>query len=482
MNIGTVDFATPTFEQSNPGISASEAINKMINEGIQTYYAQPMAQQDLAKAQYNNQILGAQAQYAQPNAQYNNQILGAQAQYAIPMAKADLGYKEAQIPYLGSETNLNNIEAQYTPQKYALQQQMMTYRNQRFGQGQAFYRLFMATPPNLRATLIAQHPDDYQAMIEASANQALNSPVSQGGYGLSQGNNSIPQQSAPVPIGNPAMASRIAGNKNQYNLGVNNPVPNQSQIPNTQYQIPVNANNATTGQYPIPVNNTNNNLPQNSLVNNNKPNYFHSTPDQINQLQSSAQMLANKGLTSPKLTDRYQQGLALGNLLNEPKVNDMFNVLAKYSGLQGSANAQIDRFSNPQDFADYQSAKVQLPAIISGGIKMIEGMPTSDAGMKSAYSAFKMAQDLVGTNPDAAMKYYNNGKQLVDAELASLQKAANPVFNVNRITPSVPFSLNSKVPRGTSNGMVRVLTPDGRRLKISQSNLQSALKMGAKVI
>lgn len=197
-------------------------------------------------------------------------------------------------------------------------------------------------------------------------------------------------------------------------------------------------------------------------------------------VQKEAAMTVNKKIAGGKITDRYQAGIALENLVNSPEAQGSFKTLANYSGIEGAAKAKYQSFFNPPAYLQYKSATNQFNNLVSGSLKVLEGYPSTDQGISNAKGYFQDAQAILPTNPKAAMDYFNKGRALLTAETGALKGAAEPVFPVN--DPRFSGSSANNATKSTDTGVIRVTAPDGTKGTIPAKNLQAALKAGYKQV
>src|SRR5262249_41312425 len=134
---------------------------------------------------------------------------------------------------------------------------------------------------------------------------------------------------------------------------------------------------------------------------------FQATPQSTAQLQKAGELEANAKLTTGKTRTRAEAGVALEAMLNQPVVRQSFDTLAQYSGMMGKGMAYVKRFTNSEEYAKIQSAQEQVQRVLAGSIGTLEGYPTSDFGAQQGLHFFKMAQQYIANNPQAAYNYFN---------------------------------------------------------------------------
>lgn len=164
-------------------------------------------------------------------------------------------------------------------------------------------------------------------------------------------------------------------------------------------------------------------------------------------VQKTAQVSANQSLTTNAQKNRLQAGQALENFLAQPGQVNALNTLAQYSGVEGRLRAQMERVNNPSAYLAYQNANEQLPTIIAGGLKVLEGYPSTDSSIQRVTNYFKGAQGLLKSDPAAAAQYIQQGLQFIRDENAAMQSVNQPIFNTGNIyrTPNqtAPKSSNA---------------------------------------
>jgi hypothetical protein len=69
--------------------------------------------------------------------------------------------------------------------------------------------------------------------------------------------------------------------------------------------------------------------------------------------------------------------------------------------------------------------------LITGGLKYLENMPTTDNTVREGKKFFDLAQKNIGNNPQAASNYLYQGLNFISAESESIKKQAQPFFKTN---------------------------------------------------
>lgn len=108
MAIGPMSFRRIGFEEANPFMQGALKSQEIAKNAL-------MTPQELQAAMLANMIAKAQAQYAEPT------------------AKAEMEYKQAQTPYLQSQTQRQQIQNQYLPEQLRLGNENVQLTNQYMG-------------------------------------------------------------------------------------------------------------------------------------------------------------------------------------------------------------------------------------------------------------------------------------------------------------------------------------------------------------
>ena len=407
---------------------------------LQGYAAPRMTREAMLSAQLqnasrnlSNQKMQAESPYwgpmsaAQASAMdLANQRSGALLPFAAPTAQADLDQTRAsiqdilqgKIPLERAQAGMVNVQAKYLPEK--LQQQ-----ENRFGPEFQFLKFVQSMPAETRNAFLADHMDEY--------NQALSS---------------------------------VASRMKQYQQGTPSELPVSDKQKNNLKNLFGDQKDLTVDPEAL-------------------KNPFRNTAQQTQTASNIAKMVVNKSLTDAPLRNRYQAAVAASELLKDPAIEDSFKTLAKFSGLEGSIKANRLRLpkslgGDPIEYSKIQSARDQLGGVLSGSIKTLEGMPTSNKGLQQALSFFRQSQATLGSDYGAAMSFFNRGKQLLNAEAKSLQKAAEPAYEINRIPEETPFSTkeNNSVSAtnfGANIAPIRMIRPDGKEVMVHPEDIQEAL-------
>jgi hypothetical protein len=152
-------------------------------------------------------------------------------------------------------------------------------------------------------------------------------------------------------------------------------------------------------------------------------------PETTEAVKKTSEQMANKYGTGPLLWNRYQNSLVFDGFLKSPPVREAMNELPQWSGYFGKAKVTKDMFTNEDEFLRYKSfTDSQLPILITGGLKFLEGMPTTDNTVKEGKKFFDLAQNNIGKNPQAAANYLYQGLNFISAESEAIKKQAEPFF------------------------------------------------------
>lgn len=307
-----------------------------------------------------------------------------------------LGQQLANVQQTDQQTKLMPINSAVGAQNALNQRASTMLSNIRFNNPAfAFYKSMMAAPSSVRASYIAQHPNEWNAIVKSStqATRGLQTPdilspqLAKAGLGQSGLGQS---QSVQTAAGQPPAGTSQTPAVGQNSLGVN-PTPTGDGF----------------------AGDTND-------------------PQSVATTERVAQLQANKDLTGQKAQDRYQAGQAMEGLLSNPDIQKNLNLIGMYDGPGGYAQMQYDKLANPQKYATFQSATQQLGTIIEGSLKVLTSLPSTDSATNLATGYLTKGQQILGSNPAAARAYVQEGLKILSAEYQSVKKAAMPAFNVPR--------------------------------------------------
>lgn len=480
-----------TWNDINAFGSGFTGAQDMYAKSVQNQYLQPTLQQELLKAQYNNQLLGAQAQLAVPSAQAALATSQAMAPYYNAQTQ---DIYQGKIPQEQASANLSNVTAQYMPLDSLVKAQMAVNSNQRFGAAYQLQQMLSRMPPASRATWEAQNQGQYNDMLATIGNSGTANYITPGIIGqyfpglnakvplTPQAQQQVAQQGQQqAAAAMPGAASAGMGNLGQY-LSPQQGAPLSAQLSQ--------AAQGTPGQ--IPYANAQPNAPQAAQI----PGVstaqsgvqtpsgvpqggygFQTSPETTNLTKKASEMSANKYLTTGTTDTRYQAAVAIENQLNDPTMQNAFNVMGKYSGYQGMGDAQLQRVMSPNDWASYVSARDQASKIITGNIQKLESMPTSDQGMKNAQGYFQQAQQALMSNSPAYMKYIQLGRDLLHNSALSLQTAAQPIFtgsDINRVPAQTPYAGTPQVNYAPLGGAQTPASLSPPKIKVDPKDLTDA--------
>jgi hypothetical protein len=162
------------------------------------------------------------------------------------------------------------------------------------------------------------------------------------------------------------------------------------------------------------------------------------TPDQRSKMLSM--MAANKAATTPQAQNRLSGAVALSSFMYSPEVQNELNILSKYQSMLGKSEAYVKSKLSPGEMVEYNNAKNRLPLILGGGMKLLEGLPTSELGLESGGKFINISsnQDAWHQDPDAATKDWLAAYRLADAEERSIAQTAQPVYQVYKFPEKPP--------------------------------------------
>jgi hypothetical protein len=193
MPIPVMNFQPQSFDEANPVLT-----------GLKQALATQLAQQQLKQAQTQNQFLPQTLQSQLQGSQLANALNQVKLNYAPQNEQADLGLKQAQIPFTQSETQKNladvpllQAQAQYEP----------------YNALGAYYgglgKMGMAQYYNNPTTQLSR-------VINSPAFQSLTSTNQQAGQGTAQAlSNIISKAANPQSMGVPTLQNALSGNLQQ---------------------------------------------------------------------------------------------------------------------------------------------------------------------------------------------------------------------------------------------------------------------------
>lgn len=374
-------------------------VNQLMNQPLER-----QKQQELLQAQQlENQMNQQRAQVLPQSLQ--QQLAGQQAQ--TQFRQAQVPFTEAQTAGAQERTRLMPLTTAIMAQNTLNEQLRMGQTRGRFGKAYQLRQWLSQLPPADKATWIAQNPKAYATVGKMLGEAALQDPQAQLAPRIPQVLTKELFQRAGLPFNDPESPS---------------PALRAPAVGSAPPALPLHkAAQPAVAPQPNP-------LPNEAS----RDVHFNTNPDTIRKLTLASKLQANKDLTSSKIELRREAGEALDVLLNAPAMRNSLQTLAQYQSYAGMAKGEFERLVNPEAYAEYQAAYQQLPTIISGSLKSLEGFGATDAGMKQGLDYLRMSKRFYGSDPKAAIKYFNLGIQKLNAESEALKTAASPVFKVSR--------------------------------------------------
>jgi len=369
--------------------------------------------------------------------QMANKMMQEQLKTMPDMLQAQLGAAQQKIPMMQAQTGHIQQSTQLAPliqaisAQNALTKQAESQRLSYMNSPERSFRLLMHTmTPEERATTRAQYPQQWNKMIAESGNAVL-------------GGQQARQQS---------MAPSILTNNLLSKYGM--PSMQQQQRPQPQQQMgmpqgmPQGMGQQWQQQMPEPLNIPQNiqqqvfSQMQNSGIQPQQPQGsqggFQVTPESIALTKRIAEIAAQTRTSSPDIRKRADAGVAIDNFLRSDTVNNMLDTLTKYSGFMGRRKADLQNVLGKDGYVDYVSATEQMPSLLSGSIKVLEGYGTTDAGMAQALNFFKRGEKILSSNPQQAVKFINNGIEFLHSENQALNAAASNVPSIGGYRSPMP--------------------------------------------
>jgi hypothetical protein len=311
-------------------------------------------------------------------------------------SKSALNYAQAsEAPYRNA---LTAMETKYIPEKYAIERARNERASNRFGEVYQFAKVFGALPAPLKAQYAAANPEAYQAMLQMSGNSALES------------------------MGNP-----MAAQQQQPMNALNQPMPQmQGQQP---------PNNSGNGVAP----------PENAALSASIPQFAQANPQQNADFKKAAQMTANQALTTAATRRQMEGAIQVENIINDPMVQGQAMNAAKYAGAlrKGKAAAAALSQSNPESYEDYLAFKNQTMVLLQNRIKTLDQMGATDKQREELAGLYSKTMDSLTSNPDQFIKQFNKLGTTLDTVARSVQKSAEPMADVNRLSGFKPIGAES---------------------------------------
>ena len=375
---------------------------------------------------YNTAITGLQQLNQIRQTNLANQASAIKNQYLTPMMQSQLALSRARVPLLQAQTGLQQAQIPLTqaktvalPMQTSINEQMALNKlagiqeaDSPLARASKIARVIRSLPSTYKDTFTAGHIP-FMSNLAGSAGAALNAPGIQVQNVLSTPARSASSYAAAQPqtsqTAQPTLGS-ITGSQPYAQQPAQQPYAQQTA------QQPVQQTVQQTVQQPASA---------------------YSTQAQQVIEEQAAQREVNKKQVSPALWNRYNQAKSFDITLRTPAMQKAFQTIAKFSNVLDQSRAYINSQFGGSTYADIESAKKQALPIISGGIKYLEGLPTSTEGINVGLSYFNKAKTLWNSNPKSAMKFLQNGLNMLHSETTGLYTAAQPSYMVDKIPPRI---------------------------------------------
>ena len=373
-------------------------------------------------------------------------------QFYPQATQSDINYKNALTGETKEKTGWMGIDELLQAARTQNQADQVNQSKYRFGPGFQTIKAFSALPKAEKEQYYADHPGAYQALMAVGGNQALADQAlqnfSSSNVQSSTGNslNKMIQDlitkkmGIPMPGGTQSQANNATGlsaliaKQNMPNGTIS---PEQahalvgSQFSQPGGQAPQLQTAQPQGQMPQPQ------VPAPQQAPENAPNApyngttdFTPTNEQVKRSSYYAKLQSNRSGNTDQINRRIDSGEAMSNLFEQPHVLQNLSILTKYSGKEGQAKLLWDKLFNPKEYLQYQNASDQLGTIISGSLKGIESIPTSNEGMRVGKDFINKAATMASLkgDPSATAQYLINGIDLITDEQNALLKAGQKAY------------------------------------------------------
>lgn len=389
-----------------------------LQQGLQTAYMPQMLQQQLQHQKLANALAQIQAQYApQMNdselAQRgaSTDLLRQQGQYYGPNVLSEIAQRNA-------GTNATQEHTKYLPLQMAIELENTKRQNQRFGSTYQMAKLISEMDPAPRQTYIANNQQAYESMLKNLGQAALQEQM--GGSGNSDLLQNLQNKYYPNN------AQETLNKEDQRKLLASGiakigPAQGGSQMPG---QMPATLPVTRPGQPLAPL--------QSNQQAPNEP--FAQTPEQSAQLKRALEMSANKHLTTTGTQNQMEGEIQLESQMNDPVFKQQAVSASQYVGAMGKGKEALAALSqqNPKAYEDYLTFKnVRLP-FIAGRIKQLEKSGATDEQVKVLRDMYDKTLFAFSSNPEQFVTQLDNLGVAFQSVGESVQKSANPIFNVKR--------------------------------------------------
>jgi len=156
----------------------------------------------------------------------------------------------------------------------------------------------------------------------------------------------------------------------------------------------------------------------------------------------SAQLLANNHMAGGQLKARADSAIAFEKTMHllQPQIQKVLSDAAKYSGTYGRGKGWLDKFKQdqPEEYANFISARDSLIPLIANGVRFVENMGQSAEAQREANNLVIPLQQL-DVAPKTALKVFNNSMKYLDNVTQGVLDSAEPLHpGVRRKLAGVP--------------------------------------------
>jgi hypothetical protein len=446
-------FPILSFEQLNPGLTSASAIQKLFNQAL------------LNQEQYTaNQYQPKNLEEALRGSKLKNSLSEVELQYAPEKARAGINNMNASTGLMGSQTRKTDVETKFAPFKNLVDALKAQQQFGRFGNAYQFRQLLQNADPALRNTIIAQHPEEYSAMVSDLMSKSAQQESSGGSALLNKMMGQLFPQQDKLTLSNQDQ-QRLANSGLAQQAGMNSPMQqNQSPYFNDEELASELQNNpellkAMMSQHLNAPNQQSQSSPQNTPVPG-QPNladifkqaapqpatlpvnqqmanmYGNKDQENADQLKRAAELSANKKLTTTKTWNQLEGGIQILDMLKDPGFLAKAKSASTYAGALRKGPEFIARLSqeNPKALMDYESFKSHdIPAVLNR-FKGVEGMGSTDAQRQELHNMYE-AMSKASSNPEQFMIQLDLLTKTVERIEKSVRKSATPIFDVDKARP-----------------------------------------------
>lgn len=459
MAIPVQRFDPMTWQQANPYTAGMSESANLVKQLQQNRFLAPQLRAQLEEQLLKNQITGVQAEYAPQTTQSDIMLKQGQAQQAL--ATAEYMPLTAQGKWMQGAGDMMRGGYYNNP---AMRLKMM-----------------LSTMPEAdRAAWIAKNGSTMEGMLDSLAQGGAYGGVMplppMPGMQPHSFNIVDPRTGKQVQEpGDMSMRSQMAAPQQMMQAPQRRPIQQQLQ----QGGMPPQKNISPQGLQ---------NAPQTQLaaapaVN---PGIANAAAGRgFNPVQNAFNTTANNAIISKDIVKNFNFAQAAEDYINSPPATKAFDTLSLYNGLAGKGKQELQKYLNPDQYADYLSAKEQFMTGVAGAIGQLEGFGKTDQALTQGLNFFKLAQSsLQGEKPNiaAALKFFQDGKEILNAKYNSLYKATHPLFDTQDRNPVQQVNLQEQLQNKAPAGSITVMI-NGKEYRAPADKLDELTKQyGAKVV